>query len=133
MNVLLDTNVLIAAFISHGTCAELLEYCSICHDLPTSEFILSEFQRTLSNSFAFSTKQVNDAQRLLRDRMIIVIPADVPNNACRDTQDLPVLGTAVSGQCHCIVTGDKDLLSLVRYEEIDIISPADFWEYESHF
>ena len=47
MKVLLDTNVLIAAFIARGSCAELLEHCVRRHELFTSQWILEEFRRNL--------------------------------------------------------------------------------------
>ncbi len=39
MKIVLDTNVLIAAFISHGTCNELLEHCALNHEVILSPFI----------------------------------------------------------------------------------------------
>jgi predicted nucleic acid-binding protein len=47
-----------------------------------------------------------------------------------DPDDLPVLGTAVAGLCHCLVTGDKELLSLKTVEGIPIIAPSSFWRFE---
>ena len=44
MKIVLDTNVLISAFITHGHCAELLEHCVYAHELMVSEFILAEFE-----------------------------------------------------------------------------------------
>ena len=41
MNILLDTNVLIAAFISRGSCNELLEHVVRYHRLVLSKYILS--------------------------------------------------------------------------------------------
>jgi predicted nucleic acid-binding protein len=50
---------------------------------------------------------------------------------CRDADDDVVLGTAIAGRCDAIVTGDRDLLDLVRYREIQIVSPRGFWSFES--
>ena len=44
MKVVLDTNVLIAAFITKGVCSELLEHCLRRHEIIMSEFILDEFR-----------------------------------------------------------------------------------------
>ena len=51
MRVLLDTNVLIAAFIAHGFCHELLEHCARQHTLVTSDFVLGEFRDKLTDKF----------------------------------------------------------------------------------
>ena len=130
MNLLLDTNVLIAAFVSHGACADLLVHCLRRHTMVTSRYILDEFRKVLTTKFAISQRQARTAADLLRDHMIVVEPDTVPPNACDDPADLPVLGTAVSGKCLCIVTGDKALQSLGRYKDIDIVSPAAFWKYD---
>ena len=49
---------------------------------------------------------------------------------CRDPDDDAILGTAVAGNADCIVTGDSDLLVLERFQDVDIISPSEFAEYE---
>lgn len=45
MRILLDTNVLIAAFLTRGICNELLEHCLRHHQLINSEFLLNEFHK----------------------------------------------------------------------------------------
>ncbi|MDE3120015.1 MAG: putative toxin-antitoxin system toxin component, PIN family [Nitrospirota bacterium] len=62
--------------------------------------------------------------------MIIVEPQALEVPACRDPDDDIVLGTALAGACQCLVTGDADLLALVRYRGIDMISPSSFWRYQ---
>jgi len=42
MRVVLDTNVLIAAFIARGICSAVLEHCVRQHTLVTSDFILNQ-------------------------------------------------------------------------------------------
>ncbi len=44
MKVVLDTNVLIAALISRGACADLLEHCVLRHTIVSSDVILSELR-----------------------------------------------------------------------------------------
>lgn len=132
MRILLDTNVLIAVFISHGMCAELLEYCTYEHDLITSNFILKEFRKNLSVKFKISTRESAEATQLLTTGMNIVKPAELNSRVCRDQDDDWILATAITGQCQCIITGDKDLLILKKYKGIDIISPQDFWKYEAN-
>ncbi len=130
MRVVLDTNVLIAAFISHGTCHEVLERCIYHHDLISSQAILSEFRQALARKFGFSRSEIAEAEQLMQSRMILVEPLRLDVPVCRDVDDDLILGTALAGQCQCLITGDQDLLALVRYRGIDIISPGSFWQYE---
>ena len=130
MRIVFDTNVLIAAFISHGVCSELLEHCIRCHKIVASKFILTEFSDKLIAKFNFSRYEVSKATQLLISRLMIVTQKELERNVCRDAKDDFILGTATEGRCKCIISGDKDLLILKKYKGIDIISPQDFWNYE---
>jgi putative PIN family toxin of toxin-antitoxin system len=130
MKIVFDTNVLISAFLAHGHCAELLEHCVYHHDLYISEFIINEFSEKMLDTFDMPNKEVKEAARLLRYRFSIVEPIEFDKQVCRDPDDDAVLGTAVRVHADCIITGDKDLLDLKRFREIDIILPRDFWEME---
>lgn len=44
----------------------------------------------------------------------------------RDPADNQVLETAVVGKCDFLITGDKDLLSVKRYNQLQIITPSQF-------
>lgn len=131
MKIVIDTNVLIAALISRGTCHELLEYCFLTHDLITSDFILDEVKDKLVSKFKFSAETSDDAVALLRSRMETVAHVALSNPVSRDADDDNILATAVTGNCDCIITGDNDLLVLKRFEEIGILSPRGFLDAES--
>ncbi len=131
MKIVFDTNVLIAAFITRGVCADLLEHCIRQHSLVTSSYILKEFQETLTVKFKISRTDASEARKLIQSRMKLVSPIPVPLDVCRDPGDSPILGTALAEPCHCIVTGDKDLLELEEFEGVKIISPQSFWNYET--
>lgn len=131
MRVLLDTNVLIAAFVARGRCAELLEHCAGAHDLVTSAGLLEEYQEKLVRKFRLTPELAAAQAALLRANMELVTPAALTAPVCRDPDDDLVLATAVTGACRCIVTGDKDLLVLLQYGGVSIVSPADFARYEA--
>jgi len=61
MRIFLDTNVLIAAFVSRGTCKELFEYCLTSHTIYISQAVIDEFTDTLSMKLKFSPNIVNRA------------------------------------------------------------------------
>ena len=131
MRVLLDTNVLIAAFITRGVCSDLFEHCVRHHELITSEFILDEFRQYLIHKFNYGATEAEEAIELLRLKVEVVTPVALERPVCRDPDDDLILGTAIAGSAACIVTGDKDLLSLERFSSVDIVSPAEFSAYEA--
>jgi len=130
MRVVLDSNVLIAAFVARGTCAELLEHCAREHQLLASEYILEEVRRNLASKAGVSARNAEAAVKLLRTRLTLVEPIDLGRRVRRDTEDDPILGTAVAAQCELLVSGDKDLLEMGEYETIRIVSPRGFWSHE---
>ncbi len=56
------------------------------------------------------------------------VPADVPPHSCGDPKDLHVLGLALASQADYIVSGDRDLWSLKKFEGTLILQPRGFWE-----
>ena len=65
--------------------------------------------------------------------MEIVSPSKLEQQVCRDIDDDWVLATALAGKYQCIVTGDKDLLTISQFKNIDIIAPVDFQTYEEKY
>ena len=63
----------------------------------------------------------------LRRVSIVVLPADLPSDLCRDPTDVPVLGTAVAGECSLLISVDRDLLDLRTIQEIPIVRPGEYW------
>ena len=59
--------------------------------------------------------------------LIGFVPADLPSDVCRDRTDIPVVGTAVSGECALLIGVDRDLLDMQRIIEIPIIRPGEYW------
>lgn len=133
MRIVLDTNVLVAAFVSHGSCAELVEHVFTRHEPIASPFILRELQRTLVANAKVSQSEALAAVELVRQRCRLVEPSALVEPVCRDPDDDTVLGTAVAGVCACVVTGDQDLLVLEAYRGIRILRPRDFWRFEAEY
>ena len=130
MKIVLDTNVLIAAFVSRGHCFDLLEHVARVHELLTSEYILAEFRAKLSEKFRVPAGMIEPALSLQRSRATVVEPAALPEPVCRDPDDDPVLATAISAAADVLVTGDAELPALRAHEGVAIISPSSFWAFE---
>ena len=131
MKVVLDTNVLVAAFIARGMCNELFEHCALRHEMVLSRAILDEFRAVLTKKFDFTREEARRAVALLRTRTILLAPNPLPQQVCRDADDDAVLATAIAGSCQCLITGDKDLLELDPYQGVRILPPSAFWGFET--
>jgi len=132
MRIVLDTNVLIASLISRGKCYALVENSLKVHEIISSKFILDELAEKLQKKFKYKTEDINEALSIFCSKMEIVIPSPLEQQVCRDIDDDWILATALAGKAQCIVTGDKDLLAIARFEDIEIIAPVDFQTYEEN-
>jgi putative PIN family toxin of toxin-antitoxin system len=128
VRVVLDTNILLAAFAARGLCEALLQACLESCRIVLSEHILKELHEHLTRKLKVPARQVESIIVFLREQAEIVAPAKVPGKACRDKDDLPVLGTALAGNAEFLVTGDKDLLALKHYQGIPIVGPRAFYD-----
>jgi putative PIN family toxin of toxin-antitoxin system len=129
VRALLDSSVLVAAYISRaGTCASLLEDILNDHEWLTSDFILDELSRKLRDKFKYPEDEIAEIREAAMIAAEFAAPAEIPNDACRDPSDLPILGTAIAGRAEVIITGDKDLLTLQAFRGIPIVRPGEFWK-----
>jgi putative PIN family toxin of toxin-antitoxin system len=127
MRIVIDSNVIVAAFGSRGLCYSIfelsLERCAII----TSEFILREVESTLLNKFRVSPKAVNEIIEYIKEFCTICRYNRPGKEVCRDKDDDEILALASDNKVAYIITGDKDLLVLKKYGSVKIISPREFW------
>jgi putative PIN family toxin of toxin-antitoxin system len=128
VKVVLDSNVLLAAFGTRGLCEALLEVCLAEHELYISNPIIEELKEHLPGKFKMIPSRVLEVVTFLKSEFNFVEPAKVARDVCRDPDDLMVLGTAIAAAADCIVTGDKDLLVLGKHNGIPILSPRNFYD-----
>jgi putative PIN family toxin of toxin-antitoxin system len=124
VRLVLDTNVLFAAYISRGTCAALYEQILATETLITSEPILSEFEQALLVKARVPQAEAAAARQQVQSNAEVVQPAVLPARVCRDADDDAILGTAVAAGADVIVSGDKDLLVLRQYQGMPVLTPA---------
>jgi putative PIN family toxin of toxin-antitoxin system len=128
LRIVLDTNVLLAGIATHGLCEGVLAMAFRDHLVVLSEYILNELAEHYVGKFNATEEHAALVLGTFRKRSEIVVPASIPSDAFADTDDLPILGTAVAGQAECVVTGDKRLLELGEYQGIAILSPREFYD-----
>jgi putative PIN family toxin of toxin-antitoxin system len=128
--IVIDTNVLFSAFaFPSGVSASVVSHCLQQHEVRVSAHIVDELRRHLNNKTGLTLEQVEAVIALLLEASGgsgWVEPAPVRADACRDPNDLPVLGTAAACGASVLLTGDKDLLVLKTFEDCLILAPRDF-------
>ncbi len=130
-SVVLDTNVVFAAFATRGLCESTFELCLERHELITSDFLLGEIQEKLIEKLQLPIGTVEEILALYKASSRLVIPLELEKDVCRDAEDIPVLGTCLSAKVNFLVTGDKDLLELGSFRNTRILSPREFYQSQS--
>ncbi len=124
--VVLDSVVLVSAFLAGGLTAELLAQCREKVKLYTAEDILQEIRRVLlekvyiRNRYKYSDTDVEIFVNRYREKSTIVDLLPDIHVIERDPKDDKILACAVAVQADYIVSRDLDLLELETYQEIQI-------------
>lgn len=126
MRIVLDTNVIISAFVFGGNSAKVLEKCILKHDLYISDWILNETSRVLNKKLKTSPGIVSKISQIIQSEFSLVNPGIKLPTICRDKDDNHILQLAESIKAKYIITGDNDLLVLKIYKKIQILSPKEF-------
>ena len=128
MNIVIDSNVYISAFATHGICHLLLENCIVNHRIFISEFIIREVKEKLTRKIKLPVDTVNEIIDYLRCQAVLAIPLEKVSGISRDPDDDNIIALAVTVKADYVVSGDKDLLDLKDYRSIPIVSPKNFSE-----
>jgi uncharacterized protein len=128
MKIVFDTNVILSAFLTEGMSHKVFEHCIAFEELYASDFILSELKKVLNKKFKIKDDIIKTFINYISSNFKIVNPAGQLPNKCRDKSDNNILHLANIINAKYIITGDKDLLDLKHYKNIQITSPRDFYQ-----
>ncbi len=127
MRVVIDSNVWISALVFGGNPRRIIkEAIDNGWAIVVSEEIFTEVRRIINTKFSDFVDDFESLQAVLLPYIDTVKLGRITVTECRDDDDNRVLETAVIGDASAIVTGDKDLLVLLKYKNIDIKTPAQF-------
>jgi uncharacterized protein len=128
VRVVLDTNVLVAAFLTEGICYKLLLRArKKDYDLVLSADIVAEFEEVLLRKFSLSQSELSDVRDLLAEATQEMRRENDPiEPVSRDPHDDKILACASASGADYLVTGDEDLLVIDHYGGTKIIAPGDF-------
>ena len=128
MRVFLDTNVLVAAYATHGLCEDIFRVTLAEHEMVVSETVLTEFERVLVQKLHLPPPQAKTLSSFLRRQADVVKPAAPAVWPKSDPDDRWVVAAAIEGGADFLVTGDHDLLEAAAEVTVPIVSPRAFWE-----
>jgi putative PIN family toxin of toxin-antitoxin system len=126
LRVTADTNILISGLNFRGKPFEVLELARTGKiNLTVSEAILREMEDVLGRKFGWSDEEIADARKRIDEIARTVTPGVRIDVIKEDPPDNRILECASAAGADFIVSGDKDLLRLGRYDSIRILNPSD--------
>ena len=119
MKVMLDTNILVSAFIFKSKkMNELIYKLSTEHEIVICSYTIEELKELVDTKFKVTQ---NDLDEFLKDFPFILVysPTTLENKLfkIRDKNDYIILHTAIIEDVDVFITGDKD------FNDIDIDKP----------
>jgi putative PIN family toxin of toxin-antitoxin system len=130
VRAIIDTNVLLAGLLWHGTPHALIEHVrngtltlisspTLLAEL-TEVFARPKFDAILIRSSTSRERSLDEVRAFAE----IIEPAPLPKPVCRDPDDDAVLALALAAQVDFIVSGDNDLPDLRAFESTPIVTPT---------
>lgn len=133
MKVVLDTNVLVSTFISRQIVPARVValFQNDDHTLLLSDAVFTELRRVLDyphlrRQTSYTDDQIAAFLRGLQAIAAWVEPVERLAVSVEDETNNHFLELAVDGGARYIVSGDKHLRKVRRYQAIEIVSPAEF-------
>lgn len=129
MKVVFDTNIFISALAIPGGKAEEAYLHAMRGNfiLCSSIAILHETARKLRGKFGWEENRIAQLLKAI-GKIATVIKTEPHIHILADDPDNRVLECALKAKADLIVTGDKHLLSLKRFQDIDIVTLSHFLE-----
>ena len=128
VKVILDTNILISALGLGGIPRKVFILALEKKILAvTSPILIAELREVISKKFPKLSQHLPAIERVIKDSFLIVQPETIIN-ILKDTDDNRVLEAALEGMCSFIITGDKELLDLGYFDNIEILTANRFLE-----
>jgi uncharacterized protein len=123
VRVVVDTNVLISALLADGKPRRLLALLIDTRQLVSSTQILAELADVASREkFGVRQSRVASFLSILSRGAVLASVKRAKRIVVEDPEDDTVIATALAGGASYIVSGDRHLLDLGRFESIRIVT-----------
>lgn len=133
MRVVLDTNVVVSAYLSsRGAPARILRTLhDEAFDLIVSPALLLEYETALAYPKVRRLHKLTDEEirrevGRLSAVAVLVMPSTVPAVAVSDPDDNILFACAIAGRAEVIVSGDAHVQAVKRYLDVEVLSPPQF-------
>ncbi len=126
-----DTNVLISAALSKGAPFRIVEHLIKNNALIFSKETISELSSRIIQPKFDKYVSAEDREAYVNNLILSADLVIIDNliQGCRDRDDDKFLETAVKGDAQFIISGDQNLLAMLRFDGIEIVTIQEFAVY----
>ncbi len=127
--MVIDTSTFISATITSGTTAAILDaiYAAehkLLFSLETYEELYEVLGRSKFDRYIDREDRLNLLETVIEFAEWVTVVSNV--RACRDLKDDKFLAVALDGKADYVISSDRDLCDLKRFEDIPILAPREF-------
>jgi len=127
IRLVLDSNVIISGIVFGGKPRRLLQHIIEGRlELYLSKEIIDEVIGILRKKFKFPHRMLLAVENELASISIIIEPDIKVDFITEDEDDNKILECALAAECKYIVSGDHHLLSIGKYQSIEIKTISEF-------
>lgn len=127
LKVVLDTNIYLSGIIFGGNARHILDLVIEKRIIAvTSPAILFEISDKLEKKFDWEKDQIITAIKIISKTGLIANPKMRLNIVKADKSDNKIIEAAVKSGADIIISSDRHLLQIKKYQNIKIISPSQF-------
>jgi len=124
-----DTNVIISSIFWRGPPYRVMKHgFEREYIILTSPEIIDEVIDRLKYKFNLPENRIHDLIGILIAFSLVVEPSRRINAVEDDPDDNKIIECAVEGNADYIVSGDKHLLNVEKFEYVEIVTPKEFIE-----
>ena len=114
MRVMLDTNILVSAFVFRSKrFFAVIDYIVSHHELVLALYVVDELKDVIARKFPTKVVALDEFLTALSFTLVYspqVMPTELPK--IRDVADAPILYTAIIESIDVFITGDKDFFDV---------------------
>ena len=128
MRLVLDCNVIIAAGLTRGTCAAVVELAVRSHEIVVSDGVIAEYRAVTQRP---KHQRAHQALKTLLDsidEVALRVESTTETFGLVDPDDEIFRQTAVAGGAVALVTDNKGHFPAASYKGVDVLSPVAFLE-----
>lgn len=125
--LLLDTNIYVSAVLFGGKPKEIIDLARHKKvEIVISEYILWEIREVLSRKFNIPQSRLNKIEHDILSLARLVNVSSKIEVVVEHPADNAILACAVDGRADAVITGDKHLISLKKYQGMPVLTPQKF-------